>query len=258
MNLYIYICLIFFGIIIFLLWNHKNKFSIGGQDDPNCPGYEDQCIHDNFQEHCPDMCKEQIQEQREIEYTNEILDNIDNCNDTDFAGSGNYATRGANNKYGCCGDIKNILEQDKEFDINVNPFDQTTLLNDLKKNNRYLSYNTHQQKNILEYILGCGHSIENFECSKKQYVNILYNDHGQPSGFNITCGDSCYIRSCEHNGYCEDNGYCDCDNTGYTGNFCEMQVEESATEPCEPNPCLNNGSCLTVSSNERRCKCPPG
>ena len=30
MNLYIYICLIFFGIIIFLLWNHKNKFSIGG------------------------------------------------------------------------------------------------------------------------------------------------------------------------------------------------------------------------------------
>ena len=43
MNLYIYICLIFFGIILYLLWNHKDKFSIGGQQCTSINA-EDICI----------------------------------------------------------------------------------------------------------------------------------------------------------------------------------------------------------------------
>lgn len=39
----------------------------------------------------------------------------------------------------------------------------------------------------------------------------------------------------------------------YTGNQCE-----SLYAPCQPNPCLNGASCISVGSTDYRCRCLPG
>lgn len=50
----------------------------------------------------------------------------------------------------------------------------------------------------------------------------------------------------------EVNGYsCQC-TPGYTGNNCENQVDE-----CASNPCMNGGSCTDLQ-NGFRCTCPQG
>ena len=40
---------------------------------------------------------------------------------------------------------------------------------------------------------------------------------------------------------------------GITGDFCE-----TLPNPCDPNPCRNNGTCSAISSTEYTCTCPPG
>lgn len=37
---------------------------------------------------------------------------------------------------------------------------------------------------------------------------------------------------------------------GFKGVYCEHQIE-----PCEPNPCLNNGSCYTKIDGTQYCQC---
>jgi hypothetical protein len=43
---------------------------------------------------------------------------------------------------------------------------------------------------------------------------------------------------------------CECQN-GYWGDFCEFK------NPCQPNPCNNNGECSIIGSNNYFCDCSP-
>lgn len=45
---------------------------------------------------------------------------------------------------------------------------------------------------------------------------------------------------------------CEC-TTGYSGLFCEMQVQN-----CSPNPCLNDGKCIALKGNHYQCQCAKG
>ncbi|CAF5184865.1 unnamed protein product, partial [Rotaria magnacalcarata] len=61
-------------------------------------------------------------------------------------------------------------------------------------------------------------------------------------------------ESCFHDGKClqTTHGYrCIC-KTGFTGNFCELNINE-----CESNPCINDGICYDLESSYV-CYCPDG
>jgi hypothetical protein len=54
-----YLLFIFFGIIIYLLWNGKDGFSVGVQSD-DCEYWAStgQCDNDDVRQHCPDACSQ--------------------------------------------------------------------------------------------------------------------------------------------------------------------------------------------------------
>lgn len=237
----IYICFIFFGIILFLLWNHKDKFSIGGQGRQ--------------------------------ENINEILNIIENnCDGKNFSVPRDYAIRGINDDYHCCESINQILQS-----LNVNmdrPLEIKELLNE---NTQYMSYTQNKKNNILEYIIGCNHDKSGCGSNKK-YLDITYGENDNVIT-RFRCIDPCAKIPCQNGGECraEDN-YCDCPD-GFKGPSCEIRVTEStstppvappvapqppATQPsaqissCLPNPCQNDGSCLSVSPTEYRCDCQDG
>ncbi len=106
-------------------------------------------------------------------------------------------------------------------------------------------------------------------------------------------GSPCVPNRCEHNGRCFD-GLCDCSGTGYEGSFCDSDVDECVfdnggcdpltkctnvpgsrvcgpcppgfdgtgesgckmSNPCDPNPCQNQGAC-GISAGSFVCKCVP-
>lgn len=54
--------------------------------------------------------------------------------------------------------------------------------------------------------------------------------------------NECLSNPCKNKGQCIDgiNNYtCNCDNTGYTGPTCELDIDE-----CDTNPCINQGYCF--------------
>jgi len=58
-----------------------------------------------------------------------------------------------------------------------------------------------------------------------------------------------------NNGQCQDKGadrICHCNNTGFTGKRCEVDIDE-----CIPKPCQNNATCLNLLNNYN-CTCTPG
>ena len=67
------------------------------------------------------------------------------------------------------------------------------------------------------------------------------------------------MSNCSNNGRCKlqtsTNHYaCDC-SEGFSGTKCQVSLD-----PCNPSPCLNNGTCLELSSNETsfQCECQHG
>ncbi len=81
--------------------------------------------------------------------------------------------------------------------------------------------------------------------------------NSSPEGFQCTClpsffGSLCEIRDpCFNNDACGDNGKCVATasdttscicNEGFTGTQCEMPI----ANPCEPNPCMNEGKCVPM------------
>ena len=63
----------------------------------------------------------------------------------------------------------------------------------------------------------------------------------------------CTSLPCQHDGICslDPAGYvvCDCTGTGYTSVFCEIEVNE-----CDSDPCENNGICTDLLL-EYTCNC---
>lgn len=62
-------------------------------------------------------------------------------------------------------------------------------------------------------------------------------------------------KYCMNNGQCQDKGadrICHCNNTGFTGKRCEVDIDE-----CIPKPCQNNATCLNLLNNYN-CTCTPG
>nr|XP_006820208.1 PREDICTED: neurogenic locus notch homolog protein 2-like [Saccoglossus kowalevskii] len=71
-----------------------------------------------------------------------------------------------------------------------------------------------------------------------------------------TCDEvSCGSRSCENGGVCVSSGgksYCDC-TSGFTGDFCENDIDDCQSNPCEHGTCVNlvgSFSCTCESGYE--------
>ena len=219
MNLYIYICLIFFGIILFLLWNHKDKFSIGGQN----------------------IDLTQIETQ---------------CNNN-FTETENYADIGINDRYRCCDTINTKLEQN--FDLeNMRSSIQTDIENLIDRNIDFQNYDDEKKENIKEFIIGCSYRPRSLKSCNRKNAAIspeMYLDLdliGSHTGYTFNCINPCNDDNpCLNGGTCINN-ICDCPE-GYGGRLC--QLSPPTTDPCVPNPCQNDGSCLSVSPTEYRCDC---
>jgi hypothetical protein len=89
---------------------------------------------------------------------------------------------------------------------------------------------------------------------------------GKHSGHPFT-GDKCEVlplcefQPCLHQGVCNEDGTCDCADTTspisgspYTGDHCEI----SADQPCDLNPCQNDGECENQDDGSFECKCNGG
>lgn len=62
-------------------------------------------------------------------------------------------------------------------------------------------------------------------------------------------------QPCQHGGRCIDQlgGFkCDCENTGFSGVLCQMNIDE-----CASNPCQNYAKCED-KVNDYLCHCYPG
>lgn len=63
----------------------------------------------------------------------------------------------------------------------------------------------------------------------------------------------CELGYCRNKATCIDgigaNYTCVC-ASGYTGQFCQIDINE-----CEPNPCLNNGKCTEPIPGSYKCEC---
>lgn len=61
------------------------------------------------------------------------------------------------------------------------------------------------------------------------------------------------VIECRFSTYLQTSGAkCEC-SIGYSGRFCEMQIHN-----CSPNPCQNNGKCITLKGNHYQCQCEKG
>jgi len=87
-------------------------------------------------------------------------------------------------------------------------------------------------------------------------------EHGSCEGGVCVCTDGyigefcdvpgpCVGIDCGENGTCVE-GICECD-TGYEGDNCEVDINE-----CDPNPCLNGGSCAEGVPGTYECTCIDG
>ncbi|XP_037950728.1 protein crumbs isoform X2 [Teleopsis dalmanni] len=71
----------------------------------------------------------------------------------------------------------------------------------------------------------------------------------------VVSGADKYTSPCQHGGRCIDElggFHCDCTSTGYEGQFCELNIDECAT-----NMCKNGAECID-QINDYQCKCYPG
>ena len=65
------------------------------------------------------------------------------------------------------------------------------------------------------------------------------------------------VEPCLNSGECQDgiNEYtCDCDDTGFEGEHCEIEIDECAIND---DPCQNNATCVDLI-NQYNCTCFPG
>ena len=68
--------------------------------------------------------------------------------------------------------------------------------------------------------------------------------------------NECEMSLCENNANCTNNfgGFmCECP-VGFTGSLCDVNI----TDPCEQNPCRNDGSCMNMADETFMCFCPSG
>ena len=240
MNLYIYICLIFFGIILFLLWNHKDKFSIGGQN----------------------IDLTQIETQ---------------CNNN-FTETENYADIGINDRYRCCDTINTKLEQN--FDLeNMRSSIQTDIENLIDRNIDFQNYDDEKKENIKEFIIGCSYRPRSLKSCNRKNAAIspeMYLDLdliGSHTGYTFNCINPCNDDNpCLNGGTCINN-ICDCPE-GYGGRLCQLLPPTptptpppptqpvQSLNPCDSNPCQNDGICEPQEeSNEGNnyvCHCENG
>lgn len=84
------------------------------------------------------------------------------------------------------------------------------------------------------------------------------------------CHDATQSQRCQNNGTCisalNETTKCLC-ASNFTGLFCEIDMTASSSQtklpnvidadPCATTPCLNNGTCIKVSSTNFTCKCSP-
>ena len=85
-----------------------------------------------------------------------------------------------------------------------------------------------------------------------------------------TTTNVCVQGICKNDGICRpisaNLAYCECKN-GFTGSFCEIaptgqtttlsQTTTTQSIICSSNPCINGGTCVSVSTNLVYCQCPP-
>lgn len=246
-----YICFIFFGIILFLLWNRINKFSVGVPDDPTCTNIsEERCNEPSVQSTCPDMCSrtQELVDSILVNFNNEITNN---CDGKDFSIMRDYAIRGINNDYDCCTDINEKLQL-----LNIGNDQAIIIQNLLKENTDYMTYDLNKRKNILEYIIGCNHP--NTGCGdNREYLDITYGDDEDDNiRTSFRCIRPCEVNLCQNGGTCSDNGYCNCPDS-YKGASCEISSPPPppppppTNDPCSPNPCENSGTCNELTQGER-------
>lgn len=115
-------------------------------------------------------------------------------------------------------------------------------------------------------MVGCNDQFSNcqsFACNERIRINgeqrFVYQvcprtcNQCQP----LRCSDA--LNVCENGGSCFDNfstsngliGFrCDCP-PGFTGEYCETNIN-----PCASNPCLNGGTCFSVTNSLYLCLCP--
>jgi len=101
-----------------------------------------------------------------------------------------------------------------------------------------------------------------FERQPNPCDGIECGEHGSCNGGVCICSDGytgefcdvpgpCVGIDCGENGTCVD-GICACD-AGYEGDRCELDIDE-----CDPNPCLNGGSCAEGVPGTYECTCIDG
>jgi hypothetical protein len=79
---------------------------------------------------------------------------------------------------------------------------------------------------------------------------------GGPTAGSPSRPDPCQSIPCMHNGRCEPNGdqfTCDCASTGFTGKYCERDIDECA----EGTPCDKNADCMNLAGSHQ-CTCKEG
>ena len=98
---------------------------------------------------------------------------------------------------------------------------------------------------------GC---VENLELEIPE-CDCSTGDSGYEGEFCELEIDECLSTPCEHNGVCTDSlaDYsCEC-LPGFEGNNCEIVLD-----PCASEPCLFDGECLKLSPTIYKCECLPG
>ena len=224
MNLYI--CLIIFGIKLFLLWNRKDKFSVGGnwrtcKNNFNInKDYGMDGIH-NLYSCCDSIIQNELSSVDFDESENSILNQIDSILSLPGIISSDYSNLQKSNikEYvrGC-----GIREQTKNL---CTRYGGTPNFD-----------NVDFQGNTVSFGVMC-----NIPCNQNDC-----NNHGTASGIKPDC-------------------ICNC-NDGWSGNNCNIfspspSPESSSaptTDPCNPNPCQNDGFCEVTQEdypNDYFCHC---
>ena len=188
-----YLCAIFFGIIIYLLWNGKDGFSIGGQID--LISIESQC-------------------------------------GIDFDTQDDYANIGVNDRYDCCNMI-NTQSIDSSGGLIYNIQENTeNLLNQNIDFPNYSSDKQNNIKEFIVGCIynPIGYQLcsnPNDVLAPEMNLNLDLNGNS-----NFNCINPCnnLTNPCQNGGSCTDENICNCVN-GYTGTLCQIQPPAPAPVP---------------------------